>query len=98
MRITVIIRKCTASSDTFAYNKMPVMRCGVRKAAARTEKRPDNHLPGAVSQPFSLPATFPPQLRSVAQPLRSKRGSTQLAHAVAALVRRRGRSVSSERG
>ena len=66
--------------------------------AARTEKRPDSPFPGVVSQPVALSATYPPQLRSAAQPLRSKRGSIQLAHAVAALVRRRGRSVSSERG
>lgn len=73
------------------------MRGGVRKAAARTEKRPYRPFPGAVSPPFALPVTYPPQLRSAAQPLRSKRGSIHTAHAVAALVRRRGRSAS-ERG
>ena len=74
------------------------MRGGVRKAAARTEKRPDRPFPGVVSPPVALPATSPPQLRSAAQPLRSKRGSIQLAHAVAALVRRRGRSVVEKGG
>lgn len=74
------------------------MRGGVRKAAARTEKRPDSPFPGAVSQLFALSATFPPQLRSAPQALRSKRGSIQLAHAVAALVRRRGRSVAEKGG
>lgn len=97
MRITVIMRKCTYAFEPFAHNKTPVMRCGVRKAAARTEKRPDRPFPKVVSPPFALPATFPPQLRSAAQPLRSKRGSIHLAHAVAALVRRRGRSVVERR-
>ena len=70
----------------------------VIRGRSPSEKRPDMHLPGVVSLPFALPATFPPQLRSAAQPLRSKRGSIQLAHAVAALVRRRGRSVVEKGG
>lgn len=69
----------------------------VIRGRSPSEKRPDRPFSGVVSQPFALPATFPPQLRSAAQPLRSKRGSIHQAHAVAALVRRRGRSVL-ERG
>lgn len=70
----------------------------VIRGRSPSEKSPDRHFSGVVSPPFALPATFSPQLRSAAQPLRSKRGSTQLAHAVAALVRRRGRSVVSKGG
>ena len=54
--------------------------------------------PGSYLSRLPLLLTFPPQLRSAAQPLRSKRGSIQLAHAVAALVRRRGRSVVEKGG
>lgn len=68
------------------------------RARSAAKARPDRPFPGVVSPPFALPATFSPQLRSAAQPLRSKRGSIHLAHAVAALVRRRGRSVVSKGG
>ena len=67
------------------------------RARSAAKARPDRPFSKVVSPPFALPATFPPQLRSAAQPLRSKRGSIQLAHAVAALVRRRGRSVVERR-
>lgn len=70
----------------------------VIRARSASKPRPDRPFPGVVSPPYAITATIPPQLRSAAQPLRSKRGSIQLTHAVAALVRRRGRSVVQKGG
>ena len=69
----------------------------IRARARRNQGRIDL-FPGSYPSRLPLLLTFPPQLRSAAQPLRSKRGSIQLAHAVAALVRRRGRSVVQKGG
>ncbi len=68
------------------------------RARSAAKARPDRPFPKVVSPPYAMAAAIPPQLRSAAQPLRSKRGSIQLAHAVAAPVRRRGRSVVSKGG